>query len=224
MQLGNPTGATADPNNHSHYLIQRTVETIDYSDANGQPNWASWDLTSSDLGSSGRSDAWATDTSLPSGFKVIPTSTYGSVGGQSYDRGHMCPSADRTDTVADNDMVFIMSNIIPQASAQNEGVWAAFENYCRSLVSTQELLITCGPYNFGPNYVDSGLVGVASNTFKIAVCVPLGTGTRPEPHHQRQSQLHPRHRAGNPQHRRRRQRPVDQLHHLDETGPKRHGL
>ncbi len=38
MQLGNPSGATADPNNHNHYLIQRTVEAIDYSDNLGEPN------------------------------------------------------------------------------------------------------------------------------------------------------------------------------------------
>jgi len=35
----------------------------------------------------------------------------------------------------------------------------------------------CGPYNFGPNTVDSGLVNIASNTWKIAIGVPLGTGT-----------------------------------------------
>ena len=35
MQLGNPSGATADPNNHDHYLIQRPVEAIDYSDQSG---------------------------------------------------------------------------------------------------------------------------------------------------------------------------------------------
>jgi len=134
MQLGNPSGATADPNNHNHYLIQRPVEAIDYSDHLGQPNWASWDLTAADVGSSGRSDAWAIDTSLPSGFKTIPTSAYGTSG---YDRGHMCPSADRTDTLVDNEQVFIMSNIIPQASAQNQGVWGTFEDYCRSLTSSQ---------------------------------------------------------------------------------------
>jgi len=39
MQLGNPSGATTDPNNHNHYLIQRTVEAIDYSDSLGEPNW-----------------------------------------------------------------------------------------------------------------------------------------------------------------------------------------
>jgi len=177
MQLGNPTGATADTNNHDHYLIQRSVETIDYSDRFGQPNWASWDLTAADVGSSGRSPNFYSDTNLPASFNVIPSNTYGSVGGQSYDRGHMCPSADRTDTIPNNELVFIMSNIIPQASQQNQKVWGNFETYCRGLLSTQELLIMCGPYNFGPNTVDGGLVGIASNTWKIVVGVPLGSGT-----------------------------------------------
>src|SRR5262249_43560240 len=152
MQLGNPTGATADPNNHQHYLIQRTVEAIDYSDTNGQPNWASWDLTAADIGSSGRSDAWAVDSSLPTNFFPVPTDTFGS----GYDRGHMCPSADRTDTVADNELVFIMSNIIPQASLQNENIWADLENYCRNslLPGGKELLIICGPSLFTTNTFD----------------------------------------------------------------------
>jgi len=177
MQLGNLSGATADPYNHIHYLIQRTVETIDYSDTNGCPNWASWDLTSSDIGSSGRSDAFATDTSLPSGFRTIGSGSFGTVNGTSYDRGHMCPSADRTDTVADNDMVFLMSNIIVQDSKNNQGIWATLENYCRSLISTQELLITCGPYNFGSTYAGASQVYIASNIFKIVVCAPLGSGS-----------------------------------------------
>src|SRR5579862_7710264 len=77
MQLGNLSGATADPNNHQHYLIQRSVESIDYSDVNGCPNWASWDLTSSDVGSSGRGDNYTSDSSLPAGFRFISTGTYG---------------------------------------------------------------------------------------------------------------------------------------------------
>ena len=182
MQLGNPSGATADTNNHYHYLIQRAVEAIDYSDYYGQPNWASWDLTAGDAnGAVARLDNFATDTNLPPNFHVIPPNTYGTVNGQSYDRGHMCPSADRTDTRADNDTLFLMSNMIPQASAQNRYVWNTFEGYCRdTLVKTNgnELLIMCGPYNFWPTKpFASGLVGVASNTWKIAVVVPLGSGT-----------------------------------------------
>lgn len=177
MQLGNPTGATSDPNNHAHYLIPRTVDVVDYSDLHGQPNWVAWDLTASDVGSSGRTDAWATDPLLPPTFWPGSTATFGSVGAQSYDRGHMCPSADRTDTVANNQLVFFMSNIIPQASAMNQGNWATLESYCRSLLSTQEVLLMSGPINFGSDTVDSGHVGIASNVWKIAVCVPLGAGT-----------------------------------------------
>src|SRR6202012_4661761 len=68
MQLGNPSGATNDPNNHNHYLIQRTVEAIDYSDTLGEPNWASWDLTSGDVGNATRSTKYFPDTNLPPSF------------------------------------------------------------------------------------------------------------------------------------------------------------
>jgi len=130
MQLGNPSNAGADTNNHDHYLIQRTVEAIDYSDNLGEPNWASWDLTASDLGSSGRSGSFYTDTNLPANFYHVTTDDYS---GSGYDRGHMCPSADRTDNPDDNQLVFFMSNIIAQAPNNNEGVWGTFEDYCRSL-------------------------------------------------------------------------------------------
>src|ERR1041384_5164823 len=65
MQLGNPSGATVDTNNHNHFLLTRAVEARDYGDNWGEPNWASWDLTAADIGSSGRTDAWASDTNLP---------------------------------------------------------------------------------------------------------------------------------------------------------------
>jgi len=178
MQLGNPSGATADPNNHTHYLIQRTVEAIDYNDILGEPNWASWDLTAGDIGSSGRSPDFFTDTNLPSGFYEVTPGDYNGVGAISFDRGHMCPSEDRTDNVTDNDLVFYMSNIIPQAANNNEGVWVNFETYCRTLAQAgNELLILCGPSGFGTNRIPSGKAVIPDYTWKIAVVVPTGSGT-----------------------------------------------
>lgn len=176
MQLGNPSLATADTNNHSHYLIQRTVEAIDYNDTLGLPNWASWDLTASDIGSSGRSSAFVTDTNLPAGFYEVTTTDYSGVG---FDRGHMCPSADRTDSDTDNAMVFYLSNIIPQTAANNEGVWGSFEDYCRTLAqSGNELLIICGPGGFNGSYIQpSQRVYIPGYTWKIVVVVPAGAGT-----------------------------------------------
>ncbi len=178
MQLGNPSGATADPSNHNHYLIQRTVEALDYSDDLGEPVWASWDLTSGDIGNSGRSADFFTDTNLPAGFYEGTTDDYNGVGNINFNRGHMCPSEDRTDNTNDNDMVFFMSNIIPQAAVNNQTVWANFEDYCRTLASGgNELLITCGPSLFNGTFIPSGKAQIPQYTWKIAVVVPLGSGT-----------------------------------------------
>ncbi|HTS16317.1 MAG TPA: DNA/RNA non-specific endonuclease [Verrucomicrobiae bacterium] len=174
MQLGNPSGATNDPNNHAHYLIQRTVEAIDYADQYGVPNWVSWDLTASDIGSSGRSSSFYTDTTLPSGFYEVSSSDYTDSG---WTRGHMCPSVDRTDNTTDNKLVFYMTNIIPQDSNENGGVWGSLESYCDSMLSVDELLITCGPSGFGSSNFANGHIYVPSNTWKLVVCVPLGGGT-----------------------------------------------
>ena len=178
MQLGNPSNAGADTNNHDHYLIQCTVEALDYSDNLGEPVWASWDLTAGDVGGAARSSSFFTDTTLPPNFYRVTDNDYNGVGTNNLNRGHMCPSEDRTDTVTDNDLVFYMSNIIPQAAVNNQGVWADFENYCRTLVQVgSELLITCGPSGFGTNRIPSGKAVVPDYTWKIAVVVPPGSGT-----------------------------------------------
>jgi endonuclease G len=177
MQLGNPSGAITDTNNHNHYLIQRTVEAIDYSDNLGEPVWASWDLTAGDVGGSGRNSTYYVDTNLPPNFDRLSTDDYNGVGNIDFNRGHLCPSDDRTDNTNDNKLVFFMSNIMPQSAPNNQGVWGNFEDYCRSLLTNQELLIICGPSGFGTNTIPSGKAYIPSNTWKVAVCVPLGSGT-----------------------------------------------
>lgn len=177
MQLGNPSNATADTNNHSHYLILRPVEAMDYNDARGLPNWASWNLTTNDLGSISRSTSFFVDTNLPGNFYTVGTTAYS---GSGYDRGHLCPSADRTATTNDNQMVFLMSNMMPQASDNNSGVWGNFEGYCRSLCQSSnnyELLIICGPSGFtGAKINTNGYVWIPQYTWKIVVVVPPGPG------------------------------------------------
>ena len=177
MQLGNPSGAIVDTNNHAHYLVQRTVEAIDYSDNLGEPVWASWDLTAGDVGGSGRNSTYYVDTNLPPNFTRLSTTDYNGVGNIDFNRGHLCPSADRTDTTNDNKLVFFMSNIMPQSGPNNQGVWGNFEDYCRSLLTNQELLVICGPSGFGTAKIPSGNAYIGSNVWKVVVCAPLGSGT-----------------------------------------------
>ena len=174
LLLGNPSNATADPTNHYHYLIQRDVEAMDYNDTKRQVNWASWNYTTNDTGSSGRGN-FAVDTSLPPGFYQVLTTDYS---GSGYDRGHMCPSGDRTANTTVNDETFLMSNMIPQAPDNNQGIWANLESYSRAIAASNECLVICGPEGFGTAVTaSSGQIPIASNVWKIIVAVPLGGGS-----------------------------------------------
>lgn len=177
--LGNPSGAVADPKFETNYLISRNEYSLGYSRYDGSCRWVSWHLNASDVGSSGRG-TYTTDTSLPAGwYQVTPDSgwstepaPYGPL-----DRGHMCPSGDRTANTTVNDDVFLMTNLIPQASDNNQGPWENFESYCRSLTPASELYITCGPRGFAKGQrITSDHVTIAAYTWKIAVVIPDQSG------------------------------------------------
>lgn len=180
MMLGNPSNATANIVVANNYLIARPQYCMSYNNSKLTTNWTSWHLYSGDIGSAPRQDDFRADATLPSSwYHVTDTdfqySTYG------FDRGHMCPSADRTATVADNSATFLMSNMIPQAPNNNQQTWANLENYCRTLIDGgNELYIICGPYGEGGtsakgtfNVLASGVV-VPSQTWKIIVVLPNG--------------------------------------------------
>ena len=183
VALGNPTVATTDPSKTDNYLIARSQFTMSYNGIHHQPNWVSWSYSTGDSGSSGRTEAWSQETALPAGYYRVGTATFGSSFGESWDRGHMCPSADRTATVADNEMTFRMSNMTPQAAQNNQGLWAKFETYTRELASDgDEILIICGPAQFTGNRI-SNQMSVPGSVWKIIVEVPNATSTTPA--HQR---------------------------------------
>jgi endonuclease G len=126
---------------------------------------------------SGRNSTFYTDTNLPPNFYRVTTTDYNGVGTNNFNRGHLCPSADRTDTTNDNKLVFFMSNIMPQSALNNQSVWGNFEQFCRDQLTTNELLIICGGSGFGTTTIPSGKAYIPSNTWKVVVCVPLGSGT-----------------------------------------------
>jgi DNA/RNA endonuclease G (NUC1) len=175
MALGNPSQAKTDAGNHQHYLIQRSVFAMDYDDLNGEPNWVSWDLTAEDKGPAKRTPGFHADAELPAGFQHITSADYKQSG---FDRGHMCPSADRTDNPADNEAVFTMANIVPQTADNNQGVWEHLEADCRTLAKEgNELLILCGPDGFSSEHLANHGPAVPGHTWKIVVVVPNGPGS-----------------------------------------------
>ncbi len=108
---------------------------------------------------------------------------------------------------------FILTNIQPQTPDNNQGIWASFETYCRSLTNTtgREVLLLSGGYG-SQGTIGTNVVTVPSYNWKIAVLVPAGSGSPRHPH-QCKPRRHPRHRPPRAEYRRHPQHAVDHLHH-----------
>ncbi|UYZ64462.1 DNA/RNA non-specific endonuclease [Hymenobacter weizhouensis] len=179
LTLGNPSGATTDAKQPANYLLSRPQYALSYHRDRGIPNWVSWHLDASWRGAAARQDDFRPDEDLPAGWYHVGGGSYS---GSGFDRGHMCPSADRTRTVADNSATFLMTNMVPQASRLNQQTWASLEEYCRTLASQgQELYIVCGSYGRGgtgangpATTLDQGRVTVPDRCWKVVVVLPVG--------------------------------------------------
>lgn len=165
--LGMPTAAATLPDD---FLVERPQYTLSYNRGRGLANWVAWHLEAGDIGSAERSQ-FAPDPALPSGWYRVVPNDYRNSG---YDRGHLCPSADRSTSPADNAPTFFMTNIIPQAPDNNQGPWADFENFCRDLArSGHELYIVAG--GGGPfTALANGRVAVPATTWKAVLVLPRG--------------------------------------------------
>jgi DNA/RNA endonuclease G (NUC1) len=179
LTMGNPSAALHDPAYPSNYLIERGQYCLSYNRDKGTANWVSWELDNSWLGSASRG-SFMTDGTLPAGWYQVSTGDYSSTG---FSRGHMCPSADRTVTEADNDTVFYMTNIVPQTQAQNGGPWEQLETYCRTLAQQgNKLYIVSGVYGEGGTGLNGymttiagGKVTVPAKTWKVIMILPAGS-------------------------------------------------
>jgi endonuclease G len=173
LTMGNPSNAATDTSYPANYLMVKDQYVLSYARDNGTPNWVSWHLDTSWLGTTPRQDDFRGDSTMPAGwYKVVSTSYTGS----GYDRGHMCPSADRTLTVADNSSTFLMTNMVPQTADNNRVTWEGLEEYARDLAidDSDELYIISGTYG-SAGTINSGHVVVPTHTWKVIIVLDSGT-------------------------------------------------
>jgi endonuclease G len=181
LLMGNPSNATTSVVLTTNYLMDKTYYTSSYNSVRGTPNWVSWHINSSDIGSADRQDDYRADVTLPSSWYQVGSTSYS---GSGFDRGHNCPSGDRTSSVAANSATFLMDNMIPQAPQNNQVTWNNMEQYVRTLVTAgNEVYVVMGSYGTGgtgsggtASTIDGGHVTVPSNVWKVVVVIPNGNG------------------------------------------------
>jgi endonuclease G len=160
--------------------MEKVQFKLSYNRSKATANWVSWHLDPSWTGTTPRQDDFRADNTLPAGWYQAGSTSYS---GSGFDRGHNCPSADRTASVADNSETFLMTNMIPQAPVNNQQTWANLEAYGRTLVGQgNEVYIIMGCYGVGgtgsagsANTINNGNITVPSNIWKVLVVLAQGT-------------------------------------------------
>ncbi len=170
--MGNPSNAVTNENQPLNYLMEKSTYCLSYNRDDRRPNWVSWHLDTTWLGSTPRQDDYRPDPALPASWYHVQASDFS---GSGYDRGHMCPSGDRTKTVADNSSTFFMTNMIPQAPENNQITWASLESYCRTLANQgNEMYIISGGWGTS-GFIGSGQVALPTSTWKVIIVLPSGS-------------------------------------------------
>lgn len=169
LKLGNPSGANnSDPNN---LLMVKPYYALSYNRSRGTANWVSWRVTQADIGNVERANDFRPDPNLPSGFPRVTPSDYT---GSGFDRGHLVPSKDRSNTPEANSATFFMSNIVPQEPDSNQGVWKSLEDESRRLVEQgNEIYVAAGIT--GERGRVKNKVAIPASMWKIIVVLPNGS-------------------------------------------------
>ncbi len=187
LTMGNPSAAGADPSN---YLMEKPEYALSYNRDLGRPNWVSWHLSDEWIGTLVRADTFRPDPQVPPDWYRVQSFDFS---GSGFDRGHMTPNADRDKetSIPINQATFLMSNMVAQAPANNQGPWADLEAYLRTLTDpanlvegNNELYIVAGPAGVGgtgsvggvTNTVANGHVTVPAWTWKVALVLPKASG------------------------------------------------
>ncbi len=170
LPLGNPSNATFNPATPNNYLMQSEYFSLSYNREKGISNWVMWRLTKNSFGEAERQNDFRPDNRLPDGWTNILPSDYS---GSGYDRGHLCPSADRSSSEGANSTTFLMTNMAPQTHDMNAGPWEKLESYSRSMARRNvTLYIIAGQY--GEKGKLKNKVTIPTNFWKIIVAVSNG--------------------------------------------------
>lgn len=180
LLLGNPSNATSNIGNADNYLIDHKYYIESYNRTKVGPNWVSWHIAPADLGDVDRANDFRPDTiNLPKRWYEANNSSYK---GSGFDKGHNCPSGDRTSSTEANSETFLMDNIIPQAPNNNQHTWEHLESYCRKQVKKgNEVYVIMGSYGSGGTgrlgyrtTISKGHIQVPAYIWKIVLIIPNG--------------------------------------------------
>lgn len=137
-------------------LLQRTAYVASYNKEYLIPNWVAWELTAEHAdGPWPRDHHYYEDTSVAEPRCTVDD--YHGIGSIGLSHGHMCPAGDcKWDSVAMAE-TNLLTNICPQESGLNSGMWNQVEQACRRwAIRHGHIYIVCGPLLYRQEHLTIG--------------------------------------------------------------------
>jgi DNA/RNA endonuclease G (NUC1) len=176
-------GEPADNTPGDDFIVRRREYVTSWNGPRGIPNWVAYNLNATQIVSGqDRCDCFTFDPAVEAGgFTRYTTADYtgaGTAAGFGIDRGHLVRSFDRTAGAQDNALTYYFSNIIPQASDNNQGPWSAFEIFLgdQARFADREVYIVAGASGAQGTVKGEGRITIPEWTWKVALLLPSGQG------------------------------------------------
>lgn len=162
----------------SEQILRRKAYTASYNKELRCPNWVAWHLTAAHSdGPLTRLSNFHEDEEVPE-----PRATLADYRKSGWSRGHMCPAGDNKWDKEAMYESFALTNICPQHSSLNSGLWNSVETDCRQWARRfGDIYIVCGPVLMKRQHqtIGENRVVVPEAFFKVVLCLngePKGFG------------------------------------------------
>ncbi len=153
------------PTSTTNQIVKHDYYTLSYSEKHEQSEWVAYELTKNQISSSHFKRPYFTDDTKVK-TKSAQWWNYKKSG---YDKGHLCPAADRKFSKKAHDATFLTSNISPQKHDFNAGIWNRLEQKTRYWAKKYDKLyvITGGVLTDNLKTIGDEKVSVPTHFYKI---------------------------------------------------------
>ena len=153
------------PTSTTDYVVHHDYYSLSYNEAHEQAEWVAYELKKSDLAKNKfKRPLFSIDKSIKT--KSANWRNYTKSG---YDKGHLCPAADRRFSKAAHDGTFLTSNVTPQRHDFNAGIWNRLEQKVRYWAKKYNgvYVVTGGVLTKGLETIGKEKVSVPKYFYKI---------------------------------------------------------
>ena len=125
-------------------------------------------------GKSSRKDDFRPDTAVP----VADQSQLDDYAGQPFDRGHLVPAGDNTQSADIMSESFFLTNMVPQVPNHNRGIWKQLETQVRNWVIEGKDVYVISGTTYAPGYktIGKNKVGIPDYIWKVIIDAKTNTG------------------------------------------------